>query len=226
MTIELAARNELLAPFWLEEHAEGEFVTPELHGRSVLIVDNEDAFTSMLAVQLRALGLDVTRTPYAAVDGTAGYEEQDGLDGFDLVLLGPGPGDPRDFTLPKVRVGRVLIQRLFAREQPVLGVCLGHQFLCAAMGFELTRRPEPNQGTQVEVDLFGQRELVGFYNSFSALAPRFVVPGLEIATLPGSREIVAIRGPKYAGVQFHAESIFSRDGLGILRREISRLLAP
>jgi phenazine biosynthesis protein phzE len=106
----------------------------------------------------------------------------------------------------------------------VLGVCLGHQFLCAAMGFELTRRLEPNQGTQVEVDLFGRRELVGFYNSFSGLAPRFAVPGLELATLPGSREIVAMRGPKYAGVQFHAESILSRDGLGILRREIARLL--
>lgn len=222
----LAARNVSLAPFWLEEHASGEFVVPQLRGRSVLIVDNEDAFTSMLTVQLRALGLEVTRTPYAAVDGTAGYEEHDGLDGFDLVVLGPGPGDPRDLGLPKVRVGRILIQRLFAREQPVLGVCLGHQFLCTAMGFELTRRPEPNQGTQVEVDLFGRRELVGFYNSFAALAPRYAVPGLRIATLPGSREIVAMRGPRYAGVQFHAESIFSRDGLGILRREISRLMSP
>lgn len=222
----LAERNTSLASFWLEEHAPGEFAVPELRGRSVLIVDNEDAFTSMLAVQLRALGLDVTRTPYAAVDGTAGYEEHDGLDGFDLVLLGPGPGDPRDLAMPKARVGRTLIQRLFAREQPVLGVCLGHQFLCAALGFELTRLPEPNQGTQVEVDLFGRRELVGFYNSFAALAPRFAVPGLRIATLPGSREIAAMRGPWYAGVQFHAESIFSRDGLGILRREISRLLSP
>ena len=220
----LAARNDVLAPFWLQEHAPDAFVVPKLLGRSVLIVDNEDAFTSMLAVQLRALGLTVTRTPFAAVDGTAGYEERDGLDGFDLVILGPGPGDPSDFTLPKVRVGRVLIQRLFAREQPMLGVCLGHQLLCTAMGFRLIRRPEPNQGTQVEVDLFGRRELVGFYNSFAALAPEAVVPGLEIATLPGSREIVAMRGPGYGGVQFHAESVFSKDGLGILRREITRLL--
>lgn len=222
----LAARNDALAPFWLQEHSADAFVAPELVGRSVLIVDNEDAFTSMLAVQLRALGLSVTRMSFAAVDGTAGYEVRDGLDGFDLVILGPGPGDPSDFNLPKVRVGRALIQRLFAREQPVLGVCLGHQLLCTAMGFKLIRRLEPNQGTQVEVDLFGRPELVGFYNSFAALAPEGIVPGLEIATLPGSREIVAMRGPRYGGVQFHAESIFSRDGLGILRREITRLLAP
>jgi len=220
----LAARNEALAPFWLQEHEADAFVAPELVGRRVLIVDNEDAFTSMITVQLRALGLAVTRTAFAAVDGTAGYEECDGLDGFDLVILGPGPGDPSDLNLPKVRVGRTLIQRLFARDQPVLGVCLGHQLLCAAMGFKLIRRLEPNQGTQVEVDLFGRRELVGFYNSFAALAPEGVVPGLQIATLPGSREIVAMRGPRYGGVQFHAESIFSRDGLGILRTEITRLL--
>jgi phenazine biosynthesis protein phzE len=221
----LAARNDALAPFWLQEHESDAFVVPQLRGRNVLIIDNEDAFTSMLTVQLRALGLAVTRTPFAAVDGTAGYEECDGLDGFDLVVLGPGPGDPRDFGLPKVRVGRVLIQRLFAREQPVLGVCLGHQLLCAALGLTLFRRPEPNQGTQVEVDLFGRRELAGFYNSFAALAPEIAVPGLEFATLPGSREIVAMRGPTYGGVQFHAESVFSKDGLGILRREITRLLA-
>jgi len=220
----LSVRNETLAPFWLREHVSGEFETPELCGRSVLIVDNEDAFTSMLTVQLRALGLNVTRTPFAAVDGSAGYEECDGLEGYDLVVLGPGPGDPRDLTLPKVRVNRVLAQRLFAREQPVLGVCLGHQYLCAAMGFELIRRSEPNQGTQVEVDLYGRPELVGFYNSFSALVPEYPPPGLEFATLPDSREIVALRGPGYAGVQFHAESIFSRDGLGILRREVTRLL--
>ena len=222
--VALDVRNETLAPFWLQEHASGTFEVSELRGHSVLIVDNEDAFTSMLTVQLQALGLDVTRTPYSAVDGSAGYEEHDGLADYDLVLLGPGPGDPTDLSLPKVRVSRVLIQRLFARQQPVLGVCLGHQFLCAAMGFELVRRPEPNQGTQIEVDLFGRPELVGFYNSFSALVPEHAPPGLEFATLPGSREIAAMRGPGYAGVQFHAESIFSRNGLGILRREITRLL--
>jgi len=223
----LAARNENLAPFWLTEHVEGAFVAPALDGRSVLVVDYEDAFTSMLTVVLRALGMRVTRTPYAAVDGTAGYEERDGLDGFDLVVLGPGPGDPRDLSVPRMRSGRILTQRLFARRRPMLAVCLGHQMLCAALGFELERRPEPNQGVQADVDLFGRRELVGFYNSFCALAPGGPVPGLEFATLGGSRpgELVAVRGPHYTGLQFHAESVLTFDGLGILRRELERLLA-
>lgn len=220
----LDARNDRLAPFWLREHAEDAFTVPALSGRKALIVDNEDAFTSMLAVQLRALGLDVTRTPFSAVDGSAGYEERDGLDGFDLVVIGPGPGDPRDLGRRRARANRVLIQRLFANGRPLLAVCLGHQFLCAALGFELVRRPEPNQGTQIEIDLFGRPEPVGFYNSFSALAPEVAPPGVRIATLPGSREIAAIRGPRFAGVQFHAESVISTDGFGILRREVGRLL--
>jgi len=228
----LAARNENLAPFWLAEHDEHEFTAPELDGRSALIVDYEDAFTSMLAVVLRALGMQVTRTPYAAVDGTAGYDERDGLAGFELVVLGPGPGDPRDLSLPKMRSGRMLTHRLLAARTPFLAVCLGHQMVCAALGLELARRPEPNQGTQVSVDLFGRAERAGFYNSFCALAPRGPVPGLEFATLGApddqggaqGREIVALRGPHYAGLQFHAESVLTVDGLGILRRELVRIL--
>lgn len=220
----LAARNENLARFWLAEHAEGTFAVAGLAGRSVLIVDNEDAFTSMLAVQLAALGLDVTRTPYSAVDGTPGYDRADGTEGFDLVVLGPGPGDPADRTLPKTRVGHALLDRLLAADRPLLAVCLGHQLLCAALGFELVRRPEPNQGTQISVDLFGRRELVGFYNSFTALAPDEAVPGLDVCTRPDTREVVAVRGGAFTGLQFHAESILSRDGIGILRREVCRLL--
>ncbi|HEV3171375.1 MAG TPA: anthranilate synthase family protein [Actinocrinis sp.] len=228
----LAARNENLAPFWLAEHDEREFAAPELNGRSALIVDYEDAFTSMLAVVLRALGMQVARTPYAAVDGTAGYDERDGLAGFDLVVLGPGPGDPRDLSLPKMRNGRMLTHRLLAARTPFLAVCLGHQMVCAALGLELARRPEPNQGTQVPVDLFGRPERVGFYNSFCALAPRGPVPGLEFATLGAPedreggqrREIVAMRGPHYTGLQFHAESVLTIDGLRILRRELVRIL--
>jgi phenazine biosynthesis protein phzE len=125
-----------------------------------------------------------------------------------------------------MRSGRILTQRLFAQRRPLLAVCLGHQMLCAAMGFELERRPEPNQGVQMRVDLFGRRELVGFYNSFCAVAPG-PVPGLEFATLGGNRprELVAVRGPHFTGLQFHAESVLTFDGLGILRRELERLLA-
>ncbi|HEY3866990.1 MAG TPA: anthranilate synthase family protein [Actinocrinis sp.] len=220
----LDRRNERLAPFWLQEHGPRAFESPALIGRSALIVDNEDAFTSMLAVQLRALGMRVERRHFAAVDGTAGYEVLDGTEASDLVVLGPGPGDPRSDALAKVRFGRALLGRLLPRRAPLLAVCLGHQMLCDALGFELAALPAPNQGTQIEVDLFGRRDAVGFYNSFTALAPQRPPEGVELALLDGTDRVAALRGPHYAGLQFHAESVFSLDGINILRREIERLL--
>lgn len=211
----LAARNERLSPAWAAYHAPGELAAPELTGRGVLIIDNEDAFTSMLAVQLRSLGLHVTRLPYDQVEDTEGQ---------DLVVLGPGPGDPRDLENPKMRLGRAVARRLTESGTPLLAICLGHQLLCAMLGFELHRRATPNQGTQMPVGLFGRTETVGFYNSYAALAPaaRDTPPGMLIAH--DGPEIAAVRGEGFAGLQFHPESVLTMDGLGILRRELDRLL--
>jgi phenazine biosynthesis protein phzE len=232
----LAARNERLAPAWASYHAPGELAAPELAGRSVLIIDYEDAFTSMLAVQMRSLGLRVTRVPYSAVDGTAGYEQRDGTAGYDLVVLGPGPGDPRDERNAKMRQGRVFARRLLDARRPTLAICLGHQLLCAELGLELHRRPTPNQGAQIPVGLFGRTEALGYYNSYAVLAPAAsrttgVTAGGTAGAAQGwelahdGPELAALRGPHYTGLQFHPESVLTRDGLGILRRELVRLLA-
>ncbi|WP_034268904.1 anthranilate synthase family protein [Actinospica robiniae] len=210
----LAARNERLSPAWAAYHAPGELAAPELAGRSVLIIDNEDAFTSMLTVQLRSLGLHVTRLAYDQVEHTAGQ---------DLVVLGPGPGDPADLENPKMRLGRAFVRQLTGRT-PLLAICLGHQLLCSVLGFEIHRRATPNQGTQLPIDLFGRTETVGFYNSYAALAPapRDLPAGVLVAH--DGPEIAAVRGPGFAGLQFHPESVLTMDGLGILRRELGRLL--
>ena len=211
----LAARNERLSPAWAAYHAPGELSAPELAGRSVLIIDNEDAFTSMLAVQLRSLGLFVTRLPYDQVEDTAGQ---------DLVVLGPGPGDPRDLQNPKMRLGRAFVRQLTQAGTPLLAICLGHQLLCSVLGFEVHRRATPNQGTQMPIGLFGRTETVGFYNSYAALAPaaRDLPAGVLVAH--DGPEIAAVRGEGFAGLQFHPESVLTMDGLGILRRELDRLL--
>lgn len=211
----LAARNERLSPAWAAYHAPGELEVPELAGRSILIIDNEDAFTSMLAVQLRSLGLSVTRLPYHAVDD---------LD-FDLVVLGPGPGDPRELGNPKMRQGRAFARRLLDERRPTLAICLGHQLLCAELGLELHRRATPNQGAQIPVGLFGRTQALGFYNSFAVLAPAPAAATRQWEVAHDGPELAALRGPHYAGLQFHPESVLTRDGLGILRRELVRLLA-
>ena len=133
----LASRNESLSSFWLNEHEPADLVDPKLAGRKVLIVDNEDAFTSMLAVELRALGLETTRVAH---DEVPDHSE------FDLVLLGPGPGDPRDLASPRMRSVRDLAKLLIDHRMPTLGLCLGHEALAAVLGLELVRLPDPDAG--------------------------------------------------------------------------------
>ncbi len=171
----LASHNERLSPAWATYHAPGELAAPELDGRSVLIIDNEDAFTSMLAVQLRSLGLAVTRLP---------YDDVAGIEGYDLVVLGPGPGDPRDGQDAKMRTVRAFARQLLDEQRPTLAICLGHQLLCAELGLELHRRPRPNQGVQIPVGLFGRTEALGYYNSYTVLAPS--APGAR-STIGSSR---------------------------------------
>jgi phenazine biosynthesis protein phzE len=178
----------------------------------VLVVDAEDTFTWMLDHQLRSLGLAVT---------VRRYDEAYSFDGADLVVLGPGPGDPRDTAHPKIAHLRSAVDTLLAERRPFLAVCLSHQVLSTALGFPLARRPVPNQGAQREIDLFGAVERVGFYNSFAARSDAAVreVPGtgrVEVCRDPATGEVHALRGPHFASVQFHLESVLTRDGVRIV----------
>ncbi|MEU1124552.1 anthranilate synthase family protein [Streptomyces sp. NPDC005899] len=208
----LERRNNSIAGFWLGDQAGRNGVRPELAGRSVLVVDAEDTFTSMIGHQLRAMGLRPTvRT----------YDQPYSFDDHDLVVMGPGPGDPRAAHHPKIAHLRAAVRTLLDERRPFLSVCLSHQVLCTLLGLELVRRPVPNQGVQREIDLFGNRERVGFYNTFAA---RLTEPAFEVAGVGAVRasldeetgEVHALRGPGFASMQFHAESVLTQDGVRIV----------
>jgi phenazine biosynthesis protein phzE len=147
----------------------------------------------------------------------------------DLVVMGPGPGDPRAARDPKMACLRAAIDGLLAARAPFLAVCLSHQVLSLRLGFELARRDIPNQGVQREIDLFGARERVGFYNTFAARSAddKREVDGVglvEVSRDPGSDEVHALRGPHFASVQFHAESVLTVRGPAILAEAASGVL--
>jgi phenazine biosynthesis protein phzE len=205
----LAARNRHLARFWLDQRPA---VPPRRLG-SVLVIDAEDTFTGMLALQLHALGLDVTVCAHDAVPAGS----------FDLVVFGPGPGDPRATADPRITHLRALLRARLATGAPTLGICLGHQLLCGLLGLELVRRDSTYQGLQREIDFFGRPARVGFYASYVALRGPVSGPvdGVEIS---GTGEIHAIRGRGFAGVQFHPESVLSEHGIDLLRDLVTGLL--
>ncbi|WP_344344508.1 anthranilate synthase family protein [Kitasatospora putterlickiae] len=222
----LAGRNRGLADFWLAGEAERARPRAGLAGRRVLVVDAEDTFTAMIGHQLRALGLAVE---------VRRFDEPYALAGPDLVVLGPGPGDPRDTAHPKIARLRAAVRELLAARRPFLAVCLSHQVLSAELGLPLLRRAVPNQGVQRAIDLFGAAERVGFYNTFAASwgggadgRAGFEAPGVgpvRIARDAATGEVHALRGPGFASVQFHAESVLTRDGVRITGDLIEHALA-
>ncbi|NYT96091.1 anthranilate synthase family protein [Salinispora sp. H7-4] len=215
----LTARNAPLARFWLDQRPADAPGRPGLTGRRALIVDGEDTFTGMLGHQLRALGLSVTVRPWDAPGPR---------DGYDLVVVGPGPGDPAALTQPKMAALRRLLTELLATGQPTLAVCLGHQLLCGLLGLPLHRRDAPYQGLQREVDIFGVQRRVGFYSTFTARADTDRLPTpygpVEVARDDTSGAVHALRGASVAGVQFHPESVLSPDGVDVLADLLDDLL--
>ncbi|MEU7068990.1 anthranilate synthase family protein [Streptomyces narbonensis] len=207
----LDARRADLAPFWLRMQVR----SAELSGHA-LVIDAEDTFTAMLAHVLRSSGLEVSVLRY----------DEPGLRELALahegpVVLGPGPGNPSDAADPKMRFLRGLTAEL-VRDHPhgLLGVCLGHELIAAELGLEIVRKRTPFQGAQLRIDLFGQEQTVGFYNSFTArcddrAATELALHRIEVSRDAETDEVHALRGPGFAGVQFHPESVLTMDGAAL-----------
>ncbi|MET8769010.1 anthranilate synthase family protein [Streptomyces sp. NPDC004658] len=213
----LDGRRAGLAPFWLRMQER----TPEPAGHA-LVVDGEDTFTAMLAHVLRSGGLEVTVRRYDEPGLRAAVLAHEGP-----VVLGPGPGDPRDGADPKMRFLRELAATVIREHRHgVLGVCLGHELVAAELGLDLVRKEVPYQGAQTEIDLFGRPETVGFYNSFVAhcddeAARELAAHGVEVSRAANG-EVHALRGPGFAGVQFHPESVLTLNGAAVVRELIGQ----
>ncbi|NUT92103.1 MAG: phenazine-specific anthranilate synthase [Saccharothrix sp.] len=208
----LRARNADIARFWLADSGSRDLTDPALMGLRLLVVDAEDTFTAMLAHQARALGLEVE---------VRRFDEPHDVRAADLVLMGPGPGDPRDASHPKIAHLRSTMDVLLAERLPFLAVCLSHQVLSERLGLPLVRRGTPNQGVQLPVDLFGETRLVGFYNTFAASSDRDVLHHpefgqVEVSRDPVTHQVHALRGDHFASIQFHAESVLTQDGPAVI----------
>ncbi|MFC8361383.1 anthranilate synthase family protein [Streptomyces griseorubiginosus] len=214
----LDGRRAHLAPFWLRMQE----LSYDLEGHA-FVVDGEDTFTSMLAHVLRSGGLEVTVRRYDEPGLREAVLAHEGP-----VVLGPGPGDPSDLTDPKMRFLRELTAEVVRdHRHGVLGVCLGHELLAAELGLEIVRKEVPYQGAQTTVDLFGRPETVGFYNSFVArcdddTAEELAAHGIEVSR-DGNGEVHALRGPGFAGVQFHPESVLTLNGAAVVRELVGQL---
>ncbi|MFJ7767192.1 anthranilate synthase family protein [Streptomyces sp. NPDC097107] len=214
----LDGRRASLAPFWLRMQEPSD----SLEGHA-LVVDAEDTFTAMLAHLLRSSGLTVSVRRHdepGLREAVLGHEGP--------VVLGPGPGDPADPADPKMRSLRALTAEVVrGNRHGVLGVCLGHELIAAELGLDTVRKEVPYQGAQTEIDLFGRRETVGFYNSFTArcddeTAAELAAHGVEVSRADNG-EVHALRAARFASVQFHPESVLTLNGAAIVRELAGQL---
>jgi phenazine biosynthesis protein phzE len=216
----LGRRNDGLSGFWRGRRPPASALA-RLAGRRLLIVDAEDDFTVMLARMAESLGLAVRVRRW----------DEELPEGSDVVLAGPGPGDPRDRRDPRIVAVRTLVRRSLAARTPLLAVCLGHQVLAGELGLRLTRLGEPAQGVRRVVRLSGRSESVGFYHSYVAVSDTGVLSSplvdgpVRVLREPGARAVHGLAAARFRSAQFHVESLLTEHGSAILA-EMLRAVLP
>ena len=182
----------------------------------VLLIDNYDSFSYNLYQYIGEIDPDikVIRNDELTVEEIRALAP-------DRIILSPGPGRPED-------AGSIIeVVRKLGIEIPILGVCLGHQAICAVYGATITYAKQLMHGKQSKVHfnaacpLFSrcpENSLVARYHSLAA-DPDTIPDCLRVTAMTKDGEVMAVQHkifPVY-GVQFHPESILTPDGKTILK---------
>ena len=177
----------------------------------ILLIDNYDSFSYNLVQMIGTINPDirVIRNDEMTVEEIAALQPSH-------IILSPGPGYPKD-----AGVREAVIQRLQGRV-PILGVCLGHQAVCAAFGAKITYAKKQMHGKQSQIKVDTETLLFSGCSQ-SILAARYHSLAVDEKTLPDvfeilarteDGEIMAMQHKEYPliGIQFHPESIYTDHG--------------
>jgi len=184
----------------------------------VLFLDNFDSFSYNLVDEFQRAGAAVEVWRNDAPLELLGER----LEAHDLLVASPGPGRPEGagvlVPLLKLAMGRF----------PVFGVCLGYQAMAVACGGEVGRAPHLVHGKAAAVRHAGEGVFAGLEEPFVAgryhsLAVNRIPEGFRVAAWieeDGRRVPMALEdaGKRLLGVQFHPESVLSRDGSQLIER--------
>ena len=180
----------------------------------ILMIDNYDSFTYNLVQYLGELGemLKVFRNDRISIEKIKKLKPK-------RIVISPGPGRPKDAGISSKVI------REFAGKIPILGVCLGHQCIGEVFGGKVIQAKKIMHGKTSSVYHNNDRIFKGIKNPF--VATRYHSLIVDRGTFPKSLEIIAwtkdkeIMGLKHKnlpvwGVQFHPESILTKEGKKIL----------
>ena len=188
----------------------------------ILLIDNYDSFSYNLYQLIGEIDpeIKVIRNDELTVEEIRALKP-------DRIILSPGPGRPED-------AGVIIdVVKELGRDYPILGVCLGHQAICAAYGAEIIHAKRLMHGKQSAVTfdkscpLFAdcpETAPVARYHSLAA--NEATIPDcLKVTARTEDGEIMAVQHKDYQvyGLQFHPESIMTPDGKAMLNRFIKGL---
>jgi len=188
----------------------------------LLMIDNYDSFTYNLVQYLGELGEEVCvyRNDALTVEQIAGLAPE-------RIVISPGPCSPTE-----AGISVDIIKQLGGRI-PILGVCLGHQCIGAALGGRIVRADRIMHGKTSPIRHDGRTLFGGLSNPFDATRYHSLVierasipPSLEISAWTDEGEIMGVRHREQLleGVQFHPESILTIEGKRLLKNflDVSR----
>ena len=189
----------------------------------LLMIDNYDSFTYNLVQYLGELGVEVIVKRNDAIDVAGARAIK-----ADAIVISPGPCTPAEAGVS------VPILREMAGELPMLGVCLGHQCIGEAFGGKVVRASRLMHGKTSPVAHDGRTIFAGLSNPFEAMRyhslivePNSIPQSMEVSAKTAEGEIMGLRHREHRieGVQFHPESIGTREGKDLLRNFLAGVAA-
>jgi anthranilate synthase/aminodeoxychorismate synthase-like glutamine amidotransferase len=186
----------------------------------ILVIDNYDSFTWNLVQYLGELGASVrvVRNDAVTVDDVIAMAPE-------RVVISPGPGTPDDAGISLELIGRM------GPTTPILGVCLGHQAIGQAYGATVARARRQMHGKTSEIRHDGRGVFLGLPVPFVATRYHSLVllrdtvrNELEVTADAEDGEVMGVRHRTHPveGVQFHPESILTREGKQLLGNFLAR----
>jgi anthranilate synthase/aminodeoxychorismate synthase-like glutamine amidotransferase len=181
----------------------------------LLVIDNYDSFTYNLVQYFGEMGAEPTvRRNDEITLAEVGQLKP------DYIVISPGPCTPLEAGLSND------IIKTYGPKIPLLGVCLGHQCIGHVYGGDVIRAPRLMHGKTSPIEHGGKGVFHGLPNPFEAtryhslIVKRETIPAvLEITAETAEQEVMGLRHREFPiqGVQFHPESILTRDGKTLLR---------
>jgi anthranilate synthase/aminodeoxychorismate synthase-like glutamine amidotransferase len=185
----------------------------------VLVIDNIDSFVYNLVQYVGVLGGNPVvlqnNAPMGEVDRTIAKEK------ITHIIISPGPKTPKE-----AGISNKIIEK-YGKKIPTLGVCLGHQCIGYVFGGTIQRAKELRHGKTSLIEHNGMNIFRDIVSPFEATRYHSLI--IDEKTLPDclvvsarsldDKEIMAVNHKKFPiyGVQFHPESILTKEGMTIVK---------